>query len=428
MEAGMDASRTDPTRAGTPRADTPRARAAVPFILVSLGLDTLSMGLLIPVFPPLIQYFQHGDAAAAGRLLGILTAAWAVAQFFGAPIMGALSDRFGRRPVLLASILGLGLDYLLMGFAPNLGWLFLGRVLSGFTASSFSVATAYIADVTPPEQRAARFGLTGAIWSASFIVGPALGGMLGAVALRLPFFVAAGVTLVAAVYGLLVLPESLAAEHRAAFRWRKANPVASLGFLASHPELLWLSVVNFLMQFAHAVLPTLFILYAGNRYGWSLRVTGPVLALTGVCSLIVQVGLVPRVVAWIGELRALIAGLLAGALGLAIYGLAPSGWVFLLGAPVGALLGLFGPGFQAIATRRAGVSEQGRLQGANSSIAGLTSMLAPAAFGYLYAWSVGPGRAPALSGAAFLIAAGLLALGAAIAAACVAPHGETQAA
>ena len=398
-------------------------RAAVGFILVSLALDTLSMGLLIPVFPPLIQAFQHGDAAAAGRVIGVLTAAWAVAQFFGSPIMGALSDRFGRRPVLLASITGLGLDYLLMGFAPNLSWLFLGRVISGFTASSFSVATAYIADVTPPEQRAARFGLTGAIWSISFILGPSLGGMLGALHLRLPFFVAAGVTLVAAAYGLFVLPESLAPENRAAFRWRKANPIASLGFLGSHPELMWLSVVNFLMQFAHAVLPTLFILYAGNRYGWSLRVTGPVLAFAGIWSALVQAVLVRRVVARIGEAASVVAGLLGGAAGLVIYGLAPTGPAFLLGAPVGALLGLFGPGFQAIATRRVGPSEQGRLQGANSSIAGLTSMIAPAAFGYVYAWSVEPGKGR-LPGAAFLVAAALLTLGALVAATAVAPHGK----
>ncbi len=399
-----------------PSAESPAVRrAAVGFILVSLGLDTLSMGLLIPVFPPLIQAFEHGDAAQAGRFIGVLTAAWAVAQFVGSPIMGALSDRFGRRPVLLASIAGLGLDYILMAFAPNLSWLFVGRAASGFTASSFSVATAYIADVTPPAERARRFGLMGAIFSLSFIVGPGLGGLLGAVHLRLPFFVAAGVCLVAAVYGLFVLPESLAPEHRAPFRWRKANPVASLGFLASHPELMWLSVVNFLMQFAHSVLPTLFILYAGNRYGWSLKVTGPVLAFAGLCNMLVQTLLVPRVVPRLGELGAVIAGLLGGVAGLAAYGLAPSGLLFLLGAPAGALLGLFGPGFQAIATRRVGPSEQGRLQGANSAIAGLVSMMAPAAFGYVYAWSVAPGqgRTP---GAAFLLAAGLLALSAGVAA------------
>lgn len=405
-----------------------RRRAAVPFILVSLGLDTLSMGLLIPVFPPLVQQFLHGDAAAAGRFIGVLTAAWAVAQFFGSPIMGALSDRFGRRPVLLISIAGLGADYLFMAFAPNLAWLFLGRLFSGFTASSFSVATAYIADVTPPEQRAARFGLTGAIWNVTFIIGPALGGVLGAMGLRLPFFVAAGITLLAAGYGLLVLPESLPAEHRAPFSWRKANPVASLGFLASHPELLWLSVVNFLMQFAHAVLPTLFVLYAGNRYGWALNVTGPVLALSGIFGLVVQAGLVPRVVAMLGEVGALTAGLLAGALALAVYGLAPTGPLFLIGLPIGAFLGLFAPGFQAIATRRVGPSEQGRLQGANSSITGLTSMIAPAAFGYIYAWSAAPGRGGALAGAPFLVGAAMLALAALVVIAAVAPHAGKRAA
>ncbi|CAN7292777.1 TCR/Tet family MFS transporter [Phenylobacterium sp. LjRoot219] len=402
-------------------------RAAVPFVLVSLGLDTLSLCLLIPVFPPLVQQFQGGDAASAGRWIGLLTAVWAVAQFFGSPIMGALSDRFGRRPVLLASIFGLGLDNLLMAFAPNLTWLFIGRVLSGFTASSFSVATAYIADVTPPEQRAARFGLVGAIWSFSFIVGPALGGLLGAVDLRLPFFVSAGVSLAAAVYGYFVLPESLKPEHRAPFSWRKANPAASLSFLGSHPELLWLSVVNFLMQFAHAVLPTLFVLYAGNRYGWSLQVTGPVLAATGVFGMIVQAWLVPRLVPRIGEMRAMILGLVAGALALAIYGLAPAGWIFLLGTPIGALLGLFAPGFQAITTRRVGPNEQGRLQGANSGIMGLTSMIAPAAFGYLYAASAQV-HGGAAAGVAFLVAAGLLMLAALVAAVAVAPHGARESA
>lgn len=411
------------------RAAAPAAarRAAVPFVLVSLGLDTLSLCLLIPVFPPLVQQFEHGDAAAAGRAIGMLTAVWAVAQFIGSPIMGALSDRFGRRPVLLASIFGLGLDNLLMAFAPNLAWLFIGRLLSGFTASSFSVATAYIADVTPPEQRAARFGLVGAIWSFSFIVGPALGGLLGAVDLRLPFFVSAAVSLLAAVYGYFVLPESLKPEHREPFSWRKANPVASLGFLGSHSELLWLSVVNFLMQFAHAVLPTLFILYAGNRYGWSLQVTGPVLAATGVFGIIVQAWLVPRLVPRIGEMRAMILGLVAGSATLAIYGLAPVGWIFLLGTPLGALLGLFAPGFQAITTRRVGPNEQGRLQGANSGITGLTSMIAPAAFGYVYAATV-QGAGVAGAGTAFLIAAALLGLAAVVAALAVAPHGPAKSA
>jgi DHA1 family tetracycline resistance protein-like MFS transporter len=312
-----------------------------------------------------------------------------------------------------------------MAFAPNLGWLFVGRAFSGFTASSFSVATAYIADVTPPEQRAARFGLTGAIWSVTFVVGPSLGGLLGALDLRLPFFVAAGVTLVAAAYGLFVLPESLAREHRAPFTWRKANPASALSFLASHPELLWLSVVNFLMQFAQLVMPTLFVLYAQNRFGWSLSVTGPVLAFAGVCGMLVQAVLVPRLVPRIGEFAAMVWGLIGGALGFAVYGLAASGPVFIAGLVVGAFLGLFGPGYQTLATRRVGPSEQGRLQGANSAIVGLTSMVAPAAFGYVYGWVAAPGQAR-LAGAPFLVAAGLLTLAVLVALVAVAPHSAAR--
>lgn len=402
-------------------------RAAVPFVLVSLGLDTLSMCMLMPVFAPLVQQFEHGDAASAGRVIGVLAAAWAVAQFFGAPIMGALADRFGRRPVLLASIFGLGLETLLMAFAPNLTWLFIGRLLSGFTASSFLVATAYIADVTPPEQRAARFGLVGAIWNVAMIVGPALGGLLGAVNLRLPFFISAGVCLVAAVYGYFVLPESLKPGSRTPYAWSKANPIASLSFLGSHPELLWLSVVNFLMQFAYAVIPTLFILYAGNRYGWSLEVTGLALAATGVFGVIVQAGVARRLFQRIGELRAMILGLTATAVALTVYGLAPAGWIFLIGTPIAALLGLFTPGFQALSSRRVAASEQGRLQGANSAVTGLASMIAPATFGSIYAASAqGHGAAGAGAGAAFLVAAALLGLAALVAAVAVAPQGRAR--
>ena len=399
--------------AAAPEAPTAR-RAAVGFILVSVCLDVLSLGIVIPVLPPLIQRFEGGDAAAAGRFIGLTTAAWAVAQFFAAPVLGALSDRFGRRPVLLISLLGLSLDYLLMAFAPSLGWLFLGRVLSGLTAAGMAVSNAYIADVTPQEKRASTFGLVGAAWGVGFIVGPSLGGVLGDIWIRLPFMAAAGLTLVGVVYGALVLPESLAPENRAGFAWARANPVGSLGFLASHRELLSLSAVNLLMQFAHNVLPTLFILYASNRYGWSLKVTGPSLALVGVCNILVQGLLVRRVVSAIGEWGALIAGLVGGGLGFAIFGLAPTGAIFLAGIPVFALIGLVGPGYQGLITRRVAPSEQGRLQGANASLVGLTAIVAPLTFGYVYAWSVAPGH-PQLPGAGFLLAALLHAVAALIA-------------
>ncbi|MCR5880744.1 MFS transporter [Phenylobacterium sp. J367] len=298
-------------------------RAAVGFILVSVWLDVLSLGVVIPVFAPLIQEFEGGDAAAAGRFIGLFATVWALSQFFAAPVLGALSDRFGRRPVLLISLFGLALDYLLMAFAPSLGWLFVGRVVSGLTAAGMAVASAYIADVTPPEKRAGTFGLIGAAWGVGFIVGPAIGGFLGDISLRLPFLAAAGLTMLGALYGFFLLPESLKPENRSPFAWAKANPLGSLGFLASHRELLGLSSLNFLLQLAHNVLPTIFVLYASNRYGWTLAQTGAALALTGVCNIVVQGLLVKPIVARIGEWGAVLLGLAAGGLGFVIYGLAP---------------------------------------------------------------------------------------------------------
>jgi DHA1 family tetracycline resistance protein-like MFS transporter len=287
-------------------------------------------------------------------------------------------------------------------------------VVSGFTAAGMAVANAYIADVTPPEKRAQTFGLIGAAWGVGFIVGPAIGGFLGDFGLRIPFFAAAALTFVGAIYGVFVLPESLKREDRAPFEWRKANPVGSLGFLAAHRELLPLSLVNLLMQTAHYVLPTIYVLYASNRYDWTLSQTGGALALTGVCNIIVQGLLVKRVVGLIGEWGAVLAGLILGGLGFALFGIAPEGWGFLAATPVFALIGLFGPGFQGLITRRVAPSEQGRLQGANASLAGLAGVVAPTVFGFSYAWFVAPGN-PYVPGSAFLLAAGLHAVAALIA-------------
>jgi len=389
-------------------------RAAVGFILVSVWLDVLSLGVIIPAFAPLMQQFNHGDAGAAAGWMGIFSTVWAAAQFFGAPVLGGLSDRFGRRPVLLISLFGLSVDYLVMAFAPTMGWLFVARVISGFTAAGMAVASAYIADVTPPEKRAQTFGLIGAAWGVGFIVGPAIGGWLGDISLRAPFMGAAALTLVGALYGVFVLPESLKRENRAPFAWAKANPLGALTFLKAHGELLPLAAVNLLLQLAHYVLPTIFVLYASNRYGWSLKMTGSAMALTGVCNIIVQGLLVKRVVAWIGEWGAVLAGLVFGGLGFAIYGMAPTGWLFLLGTPVFGLIGLFGPGFQGLITRRVAATEQGRLQGATSSLAGLAGIIAPTLFGFTYAWFVAPGHAY-VPGSAFFLAATFQGVGALIA-------------
>jgi DHA1 family tetracycline resistance protein-like MFS transporter len=323
--------------------------------------------------------------------------------------MGVLSDRFGRRPVILASNFGLGFDYVLMALAPNLGWLFAGRVISGITGASFSAASAYIADVTPPDRRAAGFGMIGAAFGLGFVLGPALGGILGSTNPRLPFWVAAGLTLANACWGVFVLPESLPRERRRAFDWRRANPVGTLRLLGSHRELLGLASVNFLYQLAHQVLPSVFVLYAGYRYAWNERTVGLTLALVGVGSMIVQGVLVRPIVSRFGERRTLLCGLAAGAFGMAAFGLAPTGGWFWSSLPVFAFMGLYGPAAQGIMTRRVDPSQQGHLQGANASILGITGLIGPGVFTVTFATFIGSRADLHLPGAAFLLASCLLA-------------------
>jgi MFS transporter, DHA1 family, tetracycline resistance protein len=382
--------------------------AALVFIFITIVVDVLALGIIIPVLPKLVEDFLRGDTARAAEFFGLFGTVWALMQFIFSPVLGALSDRYGRRPVILVSCFGLGLDYILMAMAPTLWWLFAGRVISGITAASYPTAGAYIADVTPPEKRAAGFGMIGAAWGVGFVMGPALGGLLGEVNPRLPFWVAAGLTLLNALYGLFVLPESLAPENRKAFSLRRANPVGSLVLLRSHPELLGLSLVNFTYMLAHQVLPSVFVLYTSFRYGWSERATGLSLAFIGVFNIVVQAGLVKRIVARFGERRALFAGLLCGCAGYAIYGLAPVGIAFLSAMPVFAFMGLVGPSAQGLMTRRVGPSEQGQLQGANSSIIGITGLIGPGLFTLTFASFIGSHRDWRLPGAPFLLAALLM--------------------
>ncbi|MGB5104414.1 MAG: TCR/Tet family MFS transporter [Steroidobacteraceae bacterium] len=387
-------------------------RAALAFIFITIVLDMLALGMIIPVLPALIEDFMGGDTASAAKVYGVFGTVWALMQFFAMPVMGALSDRFGRRPVILLSNLGLGLDYILMALAPNLAWLFVGRVISGITAASVSTGMAYVADVTPVERRSAAFGILGV----AFVLGPALGGMLGSIDPRLPFWAAAGFSLANALYGLLVLPESLPEDRRRAFAWRRANPLGSLKLLRSHPELFGLAGVTFLSSLAHAVLPATFVLYAGYRYGWGTDKVGLMMALMGVCSAIVQGLLVGSVVRRFGERRALLGGLLAGSVGFVIYAFAPTGAVFMSGVLVVALWGLASPAAQALMTRHIGPSEQGELQGANGSVTGIATMIGPGMFAGTFAYFIGEGVRWHVPGAAFLLAAALLAAGAMLAA------------
>ena len=394
---------------------SPPRQAAFAFIFVTVLLDMLALGMVIPVLPKLIESFVGGDTARASEFVGLFGTVWALMQFVFSPVQGALSDRFGRRPVILISNFGLGLDYIVMALAPNLIWLFAGRVVSGICSASISTSFAYIADVTPPEQRSARFGMLGAAFGAGFVIGPAVGGLLGAIDPRLPFWAAAGFSLLNGLYGLFVVPESLAKDKHAPLSWRIANPVGSLMLLRRNDELIGLAGANFLAQMAHVALPTVFVLYAGYRYGWGERAVGLVLALVGVCAVVVQAGLVGWFVKRFGERRTLLIGLLFGALGFAVYGVAPSGFVFCIGVPLMALWGLASPTASGLMSRHVSASEQGQLQGANASIQGIANLVAPVIFALLFAWVIGAGRDWHLPGAPFVLAALLLGAAAALA-------------
>lgn len=391
-----------------------RRRAAVAFVFVTVLLDMLAFGIVIPVLPHLVRQFVGGDLATAALTVGVFGSAFALAQFLASPVQGALSDRFGRRPVILLSNTGLALDFVLMAVADTLPLLFLGRVIAGITAASVSTANAYIADVTPPERRAGAFGFLGAAFGIGFVLGPVLGGWLGSIDLRLPFWIAAGLAAANVCWGLLVLPESLPREKRAPFRWRNASPIGAWQLVRAHPSVVGLVLAVVLSQFAHYVLPSTFVLYAHHRYGWDEREVGTVLALVGIANALVQGVLVRVLVPKIGEARALVAGLTLGALGFATMGLAASGPAFLAAIPLLALWGLGGPAAQALMTRRVGADEQGRLQGAVTSFASATGIVAPFLFASAFAAGVRDGARAEFPGAAFLIAAVLLAIAAVI--------------
>jgi MFS transporter, DHA1 family, tetracycline resistance protein len=386
------------------------ARRALAFIFCTVTLDVLALGIMIPVLPTIVLGFMDGDTASAAKVFGLFATVWGLMQFLCSPLLGALSDRYGRRPVILISCLGLGLDYIFMAIAPSLTLLFVGRIISGITAATISTAFAYIADVTPPDGRAKAFGLVGMAFGLGFVLGPAIGGLLGGLDPRLPFWVSAAACLINAAFGWFVLPESLPPERRMAFEWKRANPVGSLNLLRSQRQLLGLATIDFIVNVAHQVLPSVFVLYAAYRYGWDETTVGLTLAFVGICSAIVQGLIVGPAVTWLGPRRALIAGLLFGGLGMVIYGLAPSGPWFWLGVPVMSLWGITGPTIMDMMSRKVSPSEQGQLQGANSSSRSVTGLLGPAIFTATFAWLI-----HWLPGAPFLLAALLLVAAAAVA-------------
>ena len=409
-----------------PRAETVTktgaSRAALVFIFATVLFDTLGFGIIIPVFPHLVEAFV-GDQARAGVVLGVFNATWALMQFIFAPLLGALSDKFGRRPVLILSALGLGIDYVIMALAPNLTWLFVGRIVSGITSASFTVSFAYVADTVPGEKRAGAYGMIGSIWGVGFIVGPAVGGILGAIGPRYPFWGAAVLSIASAFYGLAVLPESLSLANRRPVSLRTANPVGGLLLIIrGRRGLGGFLTVNFLNFLAFQVLPTVYVLYAGYRYGWGTTLVGLALALVGACNIIVQGLLVRRVVARFGERITLLIGLVSGIAGFVVWGLATTPLIFMIAIIFYAPIGFVQPAVQGLMTRRVGPSEQGALQGINGSIMALTGILGPLIFGSLYAYFISEPKFN-LEGAPFLLAA-LLMVGSLILAVKVTPGRE----
>ena len=384
-------------------------KAALAFIFVTVLIDILAFGLIIPVLPHLIVRFTGGDVVEATWWVGVFGVLFAGIQFFSAPVQGALSDRFGRRPVILLSCLGLGVDFIFMAVAQSLPWLLVGRVVSAVFSASFTTANAYIADVTEPAKRAQAYGMIGAAFGLGFIIGPAIGGELGHYDIRLPFWFAAALALLNFGYGLFVLPESLARERRTPrFDWGHVHPFGSLKLLGRYPKIWGLAGVMFLLGLAHYVYPSVFVLFADVAFGWDERVVGRVLAAVGVLSVIVNAVLVKKVVAAIGERRALLTGLACGVVGFTVYGLAPTGTVFLMGLPVMALWALAMPSTQALVTRQVGPEAQGRIQGALTSLGSLAGVLAPGIYTAIFGWFIGPHAPAHLPGAPFLLAAALL--------------------
>jgi len=382
---------------------------AIWMILIAAFLDMMAMGIVMPVLPQLIEELT-GSLAAAGVWTGIIGSLWALMQFVCAPVIGSLSDRFGRRPVILISTAGLTLDWILMALAPNLWWLVVGRIIGGITSASATALFAYMADVTAPERRARAFGLIGAAISAGFVLGPALGGVLGEISPRLPFWVAAGLSGAAFFYGLVVLTESLPSERRKPFSWRSANAVSALRMLAGRRELATLSVSALLLTFSHRLFMTVFVLFAGHQHGLSTLQIGALLTFSSVLDLIIQGTVVGPVTSRIGDRRTTIIGLSGGALSFLAMGLAANALWFVIAMVPASLMGLAEPTLRSMLSRRVPESEQGQLQGAMQSLASVAGVSGPIFFGWVYA--VTSSSVPGLS---FVIAAGILAVAAAAA-------------
>jgi len=384
-------------------------KRAVVFIFITLLIDSIGFGIIMPVMPALIMQLTGEHLDAAARYGGWLGFVFAAVQFFCAPLLGNLSDRYGRRPVLLFSLFALGLDYLVMGFAPRLEWLFIGRFIAGIAGASFGPAYAYIADISPPDKRAQNFGLAGAAFGVGFIAGPAIGGLLGSFGPRMPFFVAAALSLLNVTFGYFALPESLPPQSRRAFEWSRANPLGTLRQMRKYPAVLTLAAAAFLWQLGHQVLPSVWAFYTMQKFQWSVTAVGMSLAAAGVVMAISQGALTRVLIPKLGERRAALVGLSAGAVVYCWYALAPAGWMMYLGVLAWAVAALAWPSLNALMSQQIPPTAQGELQGGLASVSSLSAIIGPPLMTQLFGYFASATAPVQFPGAPF-IAAALLAV------------------
>jgi len=395
---------------------TPEKRpAALSFIFITLLIDVIGMAIIIPVFPKLIEKLIDGDISDASKISGLLLVGYAVMQFLFAPLVGNLSDKYGRRPVLLFSLLGFGIDYLFLAFAPTIGWLFVGRIIAGITGASFTTASAYIADVSTPEKRAQNFGMIGVAFGLGFILGPVIGGILGKIDTHYPFYAAAALALLNAAYGFFILPESLPKEHRRELDWKRCNPLGSLLQLKRYPSVINLSVCLFIVYFAGHAVQSVWTFYTMKKFSWSEDVVGYSLGFIGLMIALVQGGLIRIAIPKLGQERSIWIGLMLYSIGMVLFGLANQGWMMFAYMIPYALGGIAGPALQGIMTSQVPANEQGELQGGLTSLMSLSSIFGPWFMTYLFYYFSNSAAPVYLPGAPYFVGAVLMMLSAILA-------------
>ncbi len=379
-----------------------KRNTAIIFIFITLLIDVIGFGIIIPVLPKLIEELTGKGLSKASQYGGWLTFAYAITQFIFSPILGGLSDKYGRRPVLLSALFGLGIDYLFMAFAPTIGWLFLGRAIAGITGASFTTASAYIADISEPEKRAQNFGMVGAAFGLGFIIGPVLGGIASQWGHRMPFIVAACFSLLNVIYGYFVLPESLSKENRRNFEWKRANPLGSLQHLRKYPVVAGLISSFILLAVAGHSVQSNWTYYTMFKFNWDEKMVGYSLGFVGFIIALVQGGLIRLIIPKIGQKRALYLGLTLNCLGLLLFAFATEGWMMFAILIPYAFGGIANPSLQSIISTHVPANEQGELQGGLTSIISITAVIGPLLMNNLFAWFTEDGTPFFFPGAPFI--------------------------